>query len=60
MQAFNGTDEPLYIATAEVNDTRWAPTLEAFPRTVFLKDIVAEVLPGTPSVFLGAIEQVRP
>mmetsp|Transcript_16668 Transcript_16668/g.49845 ORF Transcript_16668/g.49845 Transcript_16668/m.49845 type:complete len:554 (-) Transcript_16668:1366-3027(-) len=50
--------QPLYIAVKAVNESRHGALREAFPRHVFLSDIIEDVLPGVASVFLGPIEQV--
>ncbi len=53
-----GKAMPLYVATKKVNETRYGPLRQHFGTLVFLRDVLEEVLPGTPTLFLGPIEQV--
>lgn len=50
---------PLYIATKKVNESRFAPLHEAYQQTVYLQDILDDVLPGVNPMYLGPIEQVE-
>jgi len=58
-QVIGDSELPLWVAAAEVNETRYGPLREKFPEMVFLNDVLEEVLPGVPAIFLGPIEQVR-
>lgn len=49
---------PLYIATKQVNESRFAPLHEVYTQVVYLKDVVDDVLPGINPMYLGPIEQM--
>ena len=58
-QVLGDSPLPLYIATKEVNETRFAPLHEAYPQIAYLSDLLDEALPGINPLYLGPIEQVH-
>ena len=59
LQVLGESQLPLYIATERVNVSRYEPLIEAYPGdAVFLQEVLDDVLPGTPAIFLGPLEQV--